>query len=209
MMRNPFKHHYTQEQVDEAAEELGWGTKIQRRVPRSGGEPLHFQIRLPNDARCIEVSDLAAAAQNAPAWLEGRSEALRDVGRQAGAVLVGAVCDQSDPTDVLLTITVVFSEQVDGPAMQVSEPAPGEKVIQRVERISDTETRVKRTSAVTLEPGADPIGLLVDEYLIQTGFGGLAIAFSTTHNGMLGGRGQGFFRAILKTLWLGDAEAPN
>jgi hypothetical protein len=205
-MRNPFKHQeHTPEQVDAAWAERGWGTKVERAVPRSTGSPLRFVVRMPSESRCIEVSDLAAAAQDAPAWLDGRSEALREFGRQAGAVLIGAVCDQGELTDVLFTITVAFSEQVEGPVMQIEPPDPATKVVQHVTQLDDATTRVERISALTL-PSGETTGLVVDQYLMRTGFGGLAVAFSTSHSGMGGGRGAQLFQGILKTVELTEAE---
>jgi hypothetical protein len=211
MMRNPFhrQQEFTQEQREQAYAELGWGTRVERRVRRGSSEPLYFVFHLPNDARCIDVADLAAAAQGAPAWLDGAEGALRDVARESGAFLMGAICDQGDPTDVLFTITGLFSELPDAPALAVPDPpAPGEKATQEVEEISPSITRVERMTAIT-PPGAEtPTGaVLLELYLIQTDFGGLALAFSTSHNGMFGPTGTKFFRGIVDRYWLGETPA--
>jgi hypothetical protein len=66
---------------------------------------------------------------------------------------------------------------------EVTDPPSGSKIIQRVERVSDT-VRTDRISALTLRPGAKPVPLIVQQWLMQTSHGGIAFAFATSHEGM-------------------------
>ena len=202
-MRNPFKHH---EQDAQAIIKPGWTTEIVRDVPASGG-PLRFEARLPDDIRLVGLDDLAAAARDAPTWLVDQTEAFHDVAAAAGTVLVGAIVAQDKPNDVLATMTVVYSETLQGGPFDIKQPAAGEKVKQRVVKISDSVTMVERISAIQLSPGAELSGLIVEEYLVRYARGGIAAAFSTTHDGMGGEQGHDFFVDVLASIQLTEAPA--
>lgn len=208
-MRNPFKHSpsslqpgHSQEQVDAAYTTNGWGAKVEREVPRASGPPVLFRFRMPNDIRLVELGQLVAAARDAPAWIASQTETLEQAAARAGSVLVGAIVSEDKPTDVLATLTVVFSEQVRDPAIEIREPGPDEKVKQTVKKINDRCTMVNRLSAVQLAPGEELTGLLVQEYMWRTEWGGLVMAFSTTHDGMFGDTGTNFFVECAKNAQL-------
>src|SRR5579875_2455120 len=102
-MRNPFTHHppdATPQQVDEAYASQGWGVTVERRIPRPGsGEPLYFQLRLPNDTVYRDIVDLGTAGSDVKSseeaaegqrLLDGQTEALTRLGGAPATVLVGA-----------------------------------------------------------------------------------------------------------------------
>jgi hypothetical protein len=209
-MRNPF-HRHVGEAVETDLDLTGWSTKIQRRVPRDGHAPLYFQFRVPDGTSCIEVADLVAAARDAPSYIAGQAEKLSQAADRGGAVLIAALTPTPHPEDILATITVVFSpHRVTGPVPQSPE-VPGTTVIEH--------TMTRLTERITLEnylyvipsdvpDGARPVRL--NQYFVDSHYGALVIAFMTAHeDSMLGDYGHGFFREVMKSVWIGETEAPD
>jgi hypothetical protein len=214
-MRNPFRPEHTREQVDGAFDQLGWGTKVERRVPRDGGEPLYFQIRLPNDLELVDIGDLVPTARELPTVFEDRVVALEQVQASAGVVVVGAMRDRSTPDDVFATTTVVYSEHVKDPGHELEEgkftvERPGEKSIVRVKHLKHGHvTHVQRTTGLTVKEGAEPVPVVTTTFLVPTKFGGLALSFSSSHAGGGSEEMHDFYSNVYGTMYLGDSEPPT
>jgi len=78
----------------------------------------------------------------------------------------------------------------------------------QVTMLSDTATQVRRLIATQVPGQADPVPMVVMEYLMESRFGALAVAFSTTHSGMMGEFGSGWFRKIVETGFIGERPQP-
>jgi hypothetical protein len=215
-MRNPFTSHHSRQQVDGAFQQLGWGAKVECRVPREGGDQLYFQLRLPNDVVLVEVGNLVASARELPTWLEDRVVALDQVRTTGGTVLVGGLCDEHAPDDVLAAMTVVYSQYVDDPGHELKEGTtrvdrPGEKAIVHVSHLKHGyATLVQRTSMLAAaSEGEEGIPMVTTTFLKKTKFGGLALSFSSTHAGGGSKEMHDFFCNVFDTVYLGDSEPPT
>jgi hypothetical protein len=213
MMRNPFQRHATQEQTDAAYDTLGWGTKVQRRVPRpAGGESLHFQLRLPNEARYVEVADLAAAARDsAPAMLQGQVATLERAADAGGTFLLGAISMDNEPGDIMATVAAALAPLADDPpAGALAEPVGWDVIEHESERLSRSMTSDGLVIATkTWGPNHDQeFAVRIDQYLMSSQYGAVAVTFTSSHDGMVGGTGWHFFRQVMKTVWLGETPDP-
>jgi hypothetical protein len=213
MMRSPFHRHYTQEQIDAAYATDGWGTKVQRRVPRpAGGEPLYFQFRLPNDVRCIEVAELVAAARDtAPAMLQGQAATLAQAADAAGMFVVAAITPENDPSDILMTIAgALASLDGDPPLERLDEPAGWDVIHHEFERVSKEMTCDDMLVATkTWGPNHDTeFAMQVEQYLVSSQYGAVALTFTSSHAGMMSGDGWKFCRNVMKSVWLGETSDP-
>lgn len=214
-MRNPFAAHHTREQVDGAFVQVGWGTKLARRVPRESGDPLYFQLRLPNEITLLQVGELVSSARELPTWLDDQIVALEQVQDFGGLVVVGGIAELHKPEDVLATATVVYSEHVKDPGHELKEGTtrvdrPGEKAIVHVNHLKHGyATLVQRTSMLDApKEGEEGIPLITTTFLKKTKFGGLAVSFSSTHAGGGSKEMHDFFCNVYDTVYLGESEPP-
>lgn len=166
-------------------------------VPRAGRGPLTFQIHLPAEFELVDVPGLAAAA-GAPATVEQAAGAMRQGAGPGGLVVIGALRPVDVPADrrpVVATLTVAFSEQVQG-------PPPGRP---------PGRDKVKRTSSTTMESlgeGMAPVPIEVRQYELETAYGALIIAFSTANQKTLGPRLHKLYERIFESVYLGE-EPPE
>jgi hypothetical protein len=215
-MRNPFAPHHTREQVDSAFQQVGWGNKIERRVTRAAGEPLYFQLRLPDDIALIPVQELVPAVRETPTWLQDQIVVLDQVQTFQGLILVGGIADHNTPEDVISTASVVYSEHVKDPGKELQEGTtrvdrPGEKAIVHVTHLKHGyATLVQRTSMLgTPKEGEEGIPMISTTFLRKTKFGGLAVSFSSTHAGGGSEQVHDFYCSVYDTVYLGDSEPPT
>jgi hypothetical protein len=191
----------------------GWGPQLTFPVVRAGDRPpLVFQLRLPDGVRLIDVRKLAAAARGAPAIVGRAADALDRAGEVAGVIVAAAICPKPKPDmplEVLATVTVALSD-VEGPPRVEQYLVPeSERVEQEVTKMSDRVTRIRRLSAESIGPGHDPVPMLMIQYLIETQFGALAMAFSTTHVEMFGASARLLYQRIFETGFIGENPRPS
>ena len=194
--------------ADKEALKGGWGELRTWPVPRGDDPPLAFQMRLPATMELVDLDDLVAAAPGAPHAASDGVDEIAGVAETAGLVVVGALREHKagQAPEVLATITVAFAEV--GTLPDPDELATASDADVRpptVERLSDTAIRVDRFTRV-LPPGADEYHphLLV-QYLLQSRFGSLVMAYATTDPGMIfGDGGRDLFFKITETIFIGE-----
>ena len=194
--------------ADKEALKGGWGELRTWPVPRGDKPPLVFQMRLPATMELVDLDDLVAGAPGSPEAASAGVSEISDVAATAGLVVVGALREhrQNESPVVLTTITVAFSDlgKLPDPA-ELQTAADSDVRPPTVERLSDTAIRVDRFSRV-LPPGADEYHphLLV-QYLLQSRFGSLVLAFATSRPEMIfGDGGRDLFFKITETLFIGE-----
>jgi hypothetical protein len=77
-----------------------------------------------------------------------------------------------------------------------------------VTKLSDKVIQVKRLIAETVPGQADPVPILMMQYLIETRYGAVTMAFSTTNTDMFGTFGRSMFLKVVETGFIGDRAQP-
>jgi hypothetical protein len=191
--------------------EGGWGPQLTFPVKRAAGKPLVFQCRLPNGLALIEVQKLAAAARGAPTAVGKATTALERAGEAAGVIVVGALCPPraSDAElEVLATMTVALADVKGPPNPEDFMLAETERSTQEVTKISDKATMIRRLSVESLDQAQEPVPMLVVQYLLESQFGALVWAFSTTHHEMFGQWARDMYAKVVETGWIGTKPRP-
>jgi len=134
----------------------------------------------------------------------------------AGIVLIGALRPSDVPEaerPVLATLTVAFSEQVKGPLSAVDFPIPDSdhttQSHQEVTKLSDKATLVTHGSREALGEGMDPVLVMMWQYLLETRFGALVMAFSTANEEMMYPRPCKLYERIVESMFIGEEPPPN
>jgi hypothetical protein len=202
---------FTAQDAQLTAEQLfrqgGWGPQLKFGVERAVGKPLVLQFRLPDGVALFDLQAMIRTARGAPASVGRAADALERVGSAAGVIVLGAMCAARKPDsdlEVLATMTVSLSEVAGPPVIEQHLLPDSERAHQQVERISNKVTRIQRLSSEALEAGHEPALMLVVQYLVQTQFGALAFAFSTTHEDMFGEWARTMYRKVVETCWIGE-----
>jgi hypothetical protein len=198
------------EAAQEGYAEHHWGTHLTYPVTRREGKPLVFELRLPDGVELVDVVKLAQAAQGAPAFVGHGLTALQTAEEVPGVVVVGALRPDNVPEDqrpVVATVTVVFTE-LQGP-FNVEDflPRDGPHTThskQDYAQMSDRLTRIHRISTESQGDGQEPLPMLLIEYLWQSPYGLVAIAFCTTRMDMMGDVPRDMFDQIRQSMYLGD-----
>jgi hypothetical protein len=210
MTANPLNFR-ARRKAEKTFREGGWGPLLTFPVPGSEGKPLVFQMRLPIDHELVDVPSLARATTGAPAVLADQAAALERASNAAGVVVVGALCptsnDDGEP-DVLATITVALSDVAGPPTVEEGSGYESPRSHREVTKLSDKVTRIKQLSAEPVAGRDEPVAMLTLQYLIETRYGAIVMAFSTTRQDMLGGFGEGLFEKILATGFIGEGPRP-
>jgi hypothetical protein len=189
----------------------GWGPQLTWPVPRADGAPLVFQMRLPAKVQLIDVDKLAESAEEAPEFVtEGRTALAR--GAEAlGAIVVGALCGTADDgeREVLGTVTVALAGVTGPPDLNEGVEVDGNRRTHTtVIKLSDRATEIKRLIAETVPDRAEPVPMLMMQYLIETRYGALTMSFSTANTDMFGEFGRSMFLKITETGFIGEKPAP-
>ncbi len=218
-MRNPFSHHdpeRTPVEVDQAYETEGWGVKVDRRIPRpAGGEPLYFQLRLPNATVCTDIADLAAAAvdeksteeaSEAQDQLTRQGEALQTLGEAPGVVLLSAVADANDPTHLLHTLSVLYTSLTSLPkTFELSEPDGWDILRHEQTRVSKHVLRDLLFIGRHPERGDDAQFLCTQQYALATDLGSLVMTFTNWKSAS--GKTLAYYDSVSRTAYLGEEPA--
>ena len=207
MTANPLNFR-TRRKAEKAYREGGWGPLLTFPVKRPGGEPLVFQMRLPVGHQLLDVPTMARSAVGAPAALAAETDALELASEAAGVIVIGALCPVSEGAgepDVLATITVALSDAVAGPpTVEEGSAYESPRSHREVTKLSDKVTRIKRLSAEAVQGSDEPMAMLTMQYLIETRYGAVVMAFSTTRQDMFGGFGEELFEKIMATGFIGE-----
>ena len=218
-MRNPFAHHATdaahmQREIREAYAHDGWGTTVARNVPRSGDEPLVFQLQLPDDQRLVEMSELADGAQatgETPAWVGDWLLALTAAAHAPGVILVGAIVMAANPADVIASITVLASENVEPLDLpKDSRTADGGEVVfhgtftdKLYGHMDDIGLAYRHPDGSLLPP------MILRHFVTEQAAGKVGVTFASSHDGIGGEQGRDYMRQIVKSVWYGPPDAPE
>lgn len=191
----------------------GWGPLRTYPAARADGGPLVFQLRLPRGIELVDLGALVDSAPGAPELARRGAAALQRVREKTPVVLMGALRrEQADaPGEVLGTLTVSLPDLPWPPELEEGdEHDPDGRLVANTEVTEMTEKaiRVKRMAAEPQGDGREPLPVLMLQYLIQTRYGPLSLAFSTTHADMFGDWGRWLFQEIMLTAYLGEEPAP-
>jgi hypothetical protein len=210
MTANPLNFR-ARRKAEKTFREGGWGPLLTFPVQRPEGKPLVFQMRLPIDHQLVDVPSIARGAVGAPAVLADQTSALERASEAAGVIVVGALCPVSEGAgapDVLATITVALSDVAGPPTLDTSSGYESPTSHREVTKLADKVTRIKRLSAEPVAGRDEPVAMLTLQYLIETRYGAIVMAFSTTRQDMLGGFGEGLFEKIMATGFIGEGPRP-
>jgi hypothetical protein len=220
-MRNPFTHHqpdYSPEQIDEAYTSKGWGVKVERRIPRAeGGEPLYFQLRLPNGTAWRDLAQLADAghdeksseeAAESQSLFAAQTDALRALGEAPGVVLVGAVVHGDQPTNVYHTLSVLYTPLTSLPKrFELSESDGWDIIGHDQARLSKHVLRDRLVIARYPERGDDAQVLGNQQYALATDLGSLVVTITGWGSGCASGKTFSYWDSIARTAYLGEEPA--
>lgn len=187
----------------------GWGVLCEWPVHRRQGKQLVFSVRVPDGMRIVDIEKLVELAEGAPAWLRERASALQVQAPELTAICAGALIADDAPDKVVATMTAALAEAVTGPPdVDLEVPATGEELRRTVTRESDQLVLIDRLSAERPTPDADPIPVLLYQYLMESRYGALSVAFSTTNTAMMTeADGRRAFRNIFSTGWIGEGSS--
>jgi len=189
----------------------GWGPLLTWPVARADGAPLVFQMRLPTKVYLIDVAELADHAPGAPPFVGEARQALERGAEAAGAIVVGALCADQDSgeRELLATVTVALSPVTGPPDVKEGLQTDGDRRSStEVTKLSDKATEVKRLIAETVPGQAEPVPILMMQYLIETRYGAVTMAFSTTNTDMFGTFGRSMFRKTAEMGFIGERPQP-
>jgi hypothetical protein len=207
MTANPLNFR-ARRKAEKAYREGGWGPLLTFPVKRREGKPLVFQMRLPVGHQLVDLPSMARSAVGAPAALAAQTDALELASEAAGVIVVGALCPVSEGAgepDVLATITVALSDAVAGPpTVEEGSAYESPHSHREVTKLSDKVTRIKRLSAEPVAGSDEPMAMLTMQYMIETRYGAVVMAFSTTRQDMFGGFGEELFEKIMATGFIGE-----
>jgi hypothetical protein len=188
----------------------GWGVKHEWRAPRTtGGAPLYFSVRVPNGFRFLDVGELAAqAGERLPSGARAGVAALDQVDGQPGTICTAALIDDDHPENVLVVLTAGLAEGLSGrpDVDRLGLQTPGEEVQRFVTELSEKAVLLDRVTMLQLEPGAEPAPMMLHQYLMQTRYGALSMAFTSTQREMFSEQGRKLMADISETGWLGETE---
>lgn len=213
MMFNPLQTHVrrkARDAADEVFEKGGWHAHYSFPVDRPNGQPLVFEIRTPDGLEMVDAVALVQAAQGAPAWVGDALNGLEQAVEVPGVVVVGALRGNRDAEaqrEVLATLTVMFRE-LDGP-LDIEELMPKDspatiKSQQDYVRISDHMTRIHRISGESQGEGKEPLPVLLIEYLWETKYGLVTLAFATTRMDMMSEEAREIFDVMRQMAYIGE-----
>jgi hypothetical protein len=190
----------------------GWGTQCQWRAPRtSGGAPLYFSVRVPNRFRLLDVAELAAqAGDRLPQGARGGAAALDQLVGEPGTICTSALIDDAYPENVLVVLTAGLAEGLSGrpDPDRLALSTPGEEVQRFVTELSEKAVLLDRVTMLQLKPGEEPVPFMLHQYLFETRYGALSMAFTTTQREMFSERGRQLMAGISQTGWLGETDNP-
>jgi len=215
MTPNPLDHfrHHKPDTPELPFRASAWAPARSWPVARANGEPLVFKIRLPVEIELVDVATLARSADGAPPIVAEGAAELERVAGPAGLVVVGALrpCDVPEAQrDVLATLTVAFAEQIKGPpsAADFRVTGPDGESHDHVTKISDKATLITRGRRESLGEGMEPVRISTWEYLLETSFGALVMAFSTTRLDMAYPVPRKLYDSIVETGYIGEEPPP-
>jgi hypothetical protein len=210
-MRNPLKGRREGAVVD-LDPRPEWTTKYQWPVRRASGGELVLSLRVPPVTRVVDVADLADRAAGAPAGIRGQAQTLRAMVQAPGGIICAAAfVAREDPADLAATLTASLAEGVTGvpdPA-ELGASVAGETLRRDVRRIGERAVVVDQLSVLPAEPGETPTPMLLMQYLLETRYGALSLAFNTSDVGMITQNGRTIFLDIAATSWIGETTLPD
>ena len=198
--------HQAREAADEVYVEGGWHAHYSFAVDRPGEDPLVFEIRTPDGIEMVDAVALVQTAQDAPAWVGDALDGLQQAVEVPGVVAVGALCATST-REVLATLTVMFHE-LDGP-LNIDDFMPKDspatiKSDQDYVRISDHMTRIHRISGESQGEGKEPLPVLLIEYLWESKYGLVTLAFATTRLDFMSEEARAIFDTMRQMAYIGE-----
>jgi hypothetical protein len=209
MMFHPLQTHLrrnAREAADEVFDTGGWHAHYSFPINRPEGEPLVFEIRTPDGIEMVDAVALAQSARGAPAWVGDALDGLEQAVKVPGVVVVGALTAASTH-EVLATLTVMFHE-LDGP-LNIEDFMPKDspstiKSDQDYVRISDHMTRIHRISGESQGEGKEPLPVLLIEYLWESKYGLVTLAFATTRLDFMSEEARAIFDTMRQMAYIGQ-----
>jgi hypothetical protein len=188
----------------------GWGAPLTFAVRRPGRPRLAFRFQLPDGVRLLDVRRIAAAAPAAPSAVARAAKGLTRAVEAGGVIVVGAICPPPSldgPLEVLATVTVALADVPGPPVLKDYLVPESERADQEITRLSEHVTRIRRLSVEALSPEQEPVPMLMIQYLVETRYGAISMAFSTTHDEMFGPSARTLYHRIFETGFIGEAPS--
>jgi hypothetical protein len=188
----------------------GWGAPLRFTVERPGRPTLMFRFQLPAAVRLIDVRRLAASGSGVPSSVGHAAKGLSRAAAAGGVIVIGAICtppEPDGPVEVLATVTAALSEVAGPPRIEDHLLPESGRADQEVTRLSEQVTRIRRLSVESLSPDQEPVPMLMIQYLVQTEYGAMSMAFSTTHHEMFGPSARALYQRIFETGFIGEPSA--
>jgi hypothetical protein len=202
--------HKARDAAQDAYAEHHWSAHYVFAVNGRHGRQLVFECRTPDGLEMVDAVALAQAARGAPAWIDDALNGLQHAVDLPGVVLIGALRGTSAPEDqreVVATLTVTFAEP-DGPfdieAYMPKDSASTIKSQQDHHQLSDTMWRIHRISGESQGEGKEPLPVLLIEYVWQSRYGLVTMAFATTRMDMMGDKPRELFDQIRQSAYIGE-----
>jgi hypothetical protein len=202
--------HQAKDAAQDAYAAHGWAAHYVFAVNRRHGKPLVFECRTPDGLEMVDAVALTRAARGAPAWIGDALHGLEQAVDVPGVVVIGALRPTSAPEDqreVVATLTVTFAE-IDGPfdieTYMPKDSASTIKSQQDYHQLSDTMWRIHRFSGESQGEGRDPLPVLLIEYVWQSKYGLVTMAFATTRMDMMGDEPRELFDQMRQTAYIGE-----
>ena len=189
--------------------EAGWSQKHEWRVPRDGAAPLYFSLRIPDQTRLLDVSELAAqVGDRIPQGMRSGVSALDQMEGEPGTICSGAIVHEDNPEIVMVVLTVGLALGVRGlpDVDELAVSTAGEEVQRFVTPISEKAVLLDRVTMLALKPGEDPSPMMLHQYLMETRYGALSFAFTSTNRAMFSENGRRMMSEISQTGWLGETD---
>ena len=205
-----FAVHRARTAAQKSYEEHHWAAHYGFPVQRAIGPPLVFEVRTPDGLEMVDAVALVQAARGAPAWVGDALNGLQQAVDLPGVVVIGALRPTSSPEaqrEVVATLTVTFA-QPDGPfdieAYMPKDSPATLKSQQDYHQLSDNMWRIHRISGESQGEGEEPLPVLLIEYVWQSKYGLVTMAFATTRMDMMGDKPRELFDQIRQSAYIGE-----
>ena len=172
-------------------------------------------LRLPDEIELVDVPSLAESARGAPPlspreprrWSE-----QPDPPESCSSARTPVRCARGrarDPGDADGRVLREGKGATFGRGLRVPDSERTTKSHEEVVKVSDKATLIIRVSTESLGEGMEPVLMLLWQYLIETSYGALVMAFSTANQQMMGPASRKLYDSIVETGFIGEQPPPS
>ena len=107
----------------------------------------------------------------------------------------------------------MFAEQIKGPPSEKDFRGPGSEQTTKSShtalKVSDQATLITGANMESPGEGSDPVLMTFEQYLLQTSYGALMMAFCTANEAGMPGKAGNLYLHIVETGFLGEQAPPS